>query len=56
MEYYREEGSEKHLRDIASMLRISAPEIDRDHIEQWTRTLGLLPTWEAIEQRLRDTS
>jgi len=56
MEYYREGGSEKHLRDIASMLRISAPEIDRDYIEQWTRTLGLLPIWEAIEQRLRDAS
>ena len=54
LEYYREGGSEKHLRDIASMLRISAGEIDRSYIEQWAATLGLTSIWEAIQQRLRD--
>ena len=54
MEYYREGGSEKHLRDIASMLTISAGEIDRAYIEQWAATLGLTAIWEAIEQRLRE--
>ena len=54
MEYFREGGSEKHLRDIASMLTISAGEIDRGYIEQWVATLGLTAIWEAVEQRLRD--
>jgi hypothetical protein len=56
MEYYREGGSEKHLRDIASMLRISGAEIDQRYIEEWVATLGLVPIWNAIEQRLRDPS
>ena len=54
LEYYREGGSEKHLRDIAGMLRISAEEIDRHYIEQWAATLGLTAIWEAVEQRLRE--
>ena len=29
MEYYREGGSEKHLRDITGMLKVSGDEIDR---------------------------
>ena len=52
MEYYREGGSEKHLRDIASMLRISAGGIDIAYIEEWAARLGLIPIWDAIKQRL----
>jgi hypothetical protein len=53
MEYYREGASEKHLRDIASMLRISGDEIDQSYIEQWAATLSLLEVWNAIQERLK---
>src|SRR5438128_1098652 len=33
MEYFREGGSEKHLRDIAGVLKTSGSEIDLDYIE-----------------------
>jgi hypothetical protein len=33
MEYWRDGGSEKHLRDIRAMLRILGPDIDRAMIE-----------------------
>jgi hypothetical protein len=32
MEYYREGGSDKHLRDITSMLKISGQDIDEAYI------------------------
>ena len=53
MEYYREGGSEKHLRDITGMLRISAAEIDESYIAEWADRLGLRPIWEMIQQRLK---
>ena len=52
MEYYREGGSEKHLRDIAGMLKVSAGEIDETYIVEWADRLGLRPIWTAIKRRL----
>lgn len=54
MEYYREGGSEKHLRDITGMLRISGAEIDDTYIAEWADRLGLRPIWDMIQQRLKD--
>lgn len=52
MEYYKEGGSEKHLRDITSILRISGEEIDRQYIVSWAERLGVIEIWEAILKRL----
>jgi hypothetical protein len=41
LEFYREGRSEKHLRDIAGMLRVSGEVIDQQAIEEWARRLGL---------------
>ncbi len=51
--YYREGGSEKHLRDIAAMLQVSGGEIDKEYIHHWARQLGLTEPWQAILDRLR---
>lgn len=51
--YYREGGSEKHLRDIAGMLRISGEEIDLEYIAHWTQPLGLTQQWQVVLDRLR---
>jgi len=53
MQYYREGGSEKHLRDITGILKISEKEIDRDYISQWAKRLGLTEIWHAVQSRLR---
>jgi hypothetical protein len=50
--YYQEGGSEKHLRDIASMLRISGDEIDQTYIDHWAGQLGLVQEWHAVLDRL----
>jgi hypothetical protein len=55
MEYYREGGSEKHLRDITGMLKVSPQEIDQEYVAEWSERLGLRPIWEMIKQRMADT-
>jgi hypothetical protein len=52
MEYYREGGSEKHLRDIAGILKISGELVDRDYISEWSYRLGLTEIWDAVQRRV----
>ncbi len=52
MEYYREGGSDKHLRDVGGILRISGEAIDRGYIDGWARRLGLTDIWDAIQKRV----
>lgn len=52
LEYYQEGGSDKHLRDIAGVLRIGGSEIDLDYIAMWAEKLGLLEAWRAVRERL----
>ncbi|HEY0478336.1 MAG TPA: hypothetical protein VGD37_12515 [Kofleriaceae bacterium] len=48
LEYFREGGSEKHVRDIRSMLDVSRDQIDRVFLEQWIARLGLGTEWSRI--------
>ena len=52
MDFYREGGSEKHLRDIAGVLKIMGNRIDRQYISDWSTRLGLGAIWEAILGRI----
>lgn len=52
LEYFREGGSDKHLRDIASMIKVSGPELDYAYIEQWALRIGVKEQWSLIKQRL----
>lgn len=54
MEYYKEGGSEKHLRDITGILRISGNEVDMNYISDWAKRLGLTEIWEAIQKRIKE--
>jgi hypothetical protein len=49
--YYREGGSEKHLRDIAGVLRVQAARIDRNYIALWAERLGVTEIWQMILDR-----
>lgn len=51
LDFYRRGGSEKHLRDIAGILKISADAIDFAYIEGWVRKLGLEEIWVAVSKR-----
>lgn len=52
MVYYREGGSERHLRDVASMLSVSDDLIDRQRIQDLTERLGLEEVWALILHRV----
>ena len=54
MEFHRAGGSDKHLRDIAGVLRTSGAEIDRDYIERWANTLGLLEIWRSVVESVNE--
>jgi len=51
LEYYREGGSEKHLRDIEGILATSGDAVDVDAIEQRVEALGVRAEWEALRAR-----
>jgi hypothetical protein len=45
LEYFREGGSEKHLRDIAGMVELSSDQIDYKEIEEFIHRYGLEKEW-----------
>lgn len=49
--YYQQGGSDRHLRDVAGMLRVSGPEIDTRYIDDWARRLGVDGAWQAVRER-----
>ncbi len=50
MLYYREGGSEKHLRDIAGVVRIQGAKLDIGYIETWTARFALDDIWQMIRE------
>jgi len=53
MRYYREGESEKHLRDIAGILKILGDDIDNNYIEFWANKFNLLDIWKAVLSKLQ---
>lgn len=50
--YYREGGSEKHLRDITGILSTRSDAVDRDYIAKFAAQLGVADIWQAIVDRV----
>jgi len=48
LEFFREGGSEKHLRDIRSMLAISADQINRAELNEWIERRRLQDQWSKV--------
>jgi hypothetical protein len=48
LEYYREGGSEKHLRDIRAMLAVSGEQLDRTALSKWIQRRGLESAWRLV--------
>ena len=53
MDYYKLGGSEKHLRDITGVLKVSGPRIDHAYISGWAARMGLEEIWNAILARIK---
>jgi len=50
--YYQEGGSEKHLRDITGILKISGAEVDKSYIHRFATRLQVVDIWQAVLARL----
>ena len=48
LEYWRDGGSDKHVRDIRAMLRALGSDIDREMIATEARSRGVLDQWLAV--------
>jgi hypothetical protein len=52
LEYHREGGSDKHLRDIAGVLKISGDQLDLSYLAEWSSRLVLADLWEKVRASL----
>lgn len=50
LEYYSQGGSDKHLRDIAGMIKVCRSLLDVNYIENWARNMGLLELWLKVNE------
>lgn len=48
LEFFREGGSDKHLRDIRTMLAVSGDLINRPELEEWIRDRKLETQWAKV--------
>ena len=46
--YYREGGSDKHLRDIAGVLKLSGDLVDRQYVARFAAQLGVADIWQDV--------
>ena len=46
LEYFREGGSEKHLRDIRGMLKVSGEQLDLGALDEWIARRGVQAEWQ----------
>lgn len=52
LHFYKEGGSDKHLRDIAGIVKVSGAELDRGYIAEWATRLNVGDIWTAILRRV----
>jgi hypothetical protein len=52
--YYQEGSSEKHLRDISSMLAIQGEKIDHTYLDKWASELGVTEELQSVRREAAD--
>lgn len=48
LEYFREGGSDKHLRDIRGMLNVSGQQINQADLKEWIQLRGVETEWRKV--------
>ena len=51
LRFFKVGGSDKHLRDTASILLVQGSRIDRDYITKWSQQLGVSEEWQLVCQK-----
>ena len=52
--YFRQGGSDRHLRDIAGIVAVSGADLDPEYLSRWAERLGVADLWEATRRRAED--
>lgn len=52
LEFYKLGESERHLRDIAGVLKVRADALDRDYVSRTAAELGVAELWQAVLARV----
>lgn len=50
--YFKEGGSEKHLRDIVGILKVQGEQIERAYLAEWVPRLGVDAEWQLVLSRM----
>jgi hypothetical protein len=50
LEYFREGGSEKHLRDIRGIFNVSGATLDRDELNFWIQRQNVGAEWKLVSR------
>jgi hypothetical protein len=50
LEYFQEGGSEKHIRDIRSILRVSRDLLDCHELERWIHERHVEQGWQRVQE------
>lgn len=50
--YYQQGGSEKHVRDITGIMKISGHDVDWQYLEHFAEQLGVGELWRQIVERI----
>jgi len=48
-------GIEKHLRDIAGIIKVKQGEFDLAYIEHWREKLNVASEWSLVKQRIEES-
>ena len=48
LEYFREGGSDKHLRDIRGILNVSGQQIHQADLDEWIQRCGVETEWKKV--------
>ena len=52
--YFREGGSDKHLRDVAGIILIQGEKIAQAYLDQWAAKLGVAAELRLVREQLRE--
>jgi hypothetical protein len=53
LQFFKIGNSDRHLRDIAGVLKVSGATIDRDYIEKYADQFGVADIWQQVLRGLR---
>jgi len=55
LEFFREGGSEKHMRNVRAMVAVSGTDLNRKELEEWIDRRGLQTEWKIATHRIDDS-